>query len=46
MSPAEAAVHEAAAALPGGGAAAACEALQSQADNSVAIFQQNWQVRA
>ena len=41
MSPAEAAVQEAA--PPSGTAAAACEPLQSQAHDSVAIFQRNWQ---
>lgn len=45
MSPAAAAV-EAPAALAGGAASGACAAaLQSQADDSVAIFQQNWQAR-
>ncbi|PRW45022.1 ubiquinone biosynthesis [Chlorella sorokiniana] len=44
MSPTEAAVQEAVLPAGDGGSAGACEALQSQADDSVAIFQQNWQV--
>jgi hypothetical protein len=43
MSPTEAAVQEAVLPAGDGGSAGSCEALQSQADDSVAIFQQNWQ---